>query len=168
LAKKRKQAYRGPHLHNFANPRLKHRGPNGWYLCRVCGTEVKPPKQTFCSKECVARWKWQTRPAIRRRAVYNRDRGICSCCGLDTKTIKVGYARQHWSLPKERKSVWDVDHILPLKLGGSHELENLQTLCYLCHKSKTKEDDMPAITEMKRTRSKRQRLKDLKKMRRPK
>lgn len=154
MGRKRKQSYRGPDLSKFANPELKLRGPDGKYLCRVCGTEVKPPKITFCSPACVALWRWETHPKVRRRAVYMRDKGICSCCGEDTRSISLRYARQHWNLPKDRKSVWDVDHVMPLKLGGTHALDNLQTLCYLCHKQKTRDDDMPAIAAYKRQKIK--------------
>ena len=33
-----------------------------------------------------------------------------------------------------------VDHILPTYMGGSNELDNLQTLCRSCHREKTSED----------------------------
>jgi 5-methylcytosine-specific restriction protein A len=170
LAKKRKknkkQLHRGPNLKKFANPDLTKKGPNGRNLCRVCGTEVTPPKRTFCKSECVAEWKWETTPKIRRKAVYARDRGVCAGCGLDTKTITVGYARHHWGLPKSRKSVWDVDHIVPLKLEGTHDLDNLQTLCYLCHKHKTTKEDVPDIAKSKREKRNYRKNRDRRKMRR--
>ena len=36
-----------------------------------------------------------------------------------------------------RRSLWEVDHIVPLVDGGSHDLDNLQTLCSPCHRAKT-------------------------------
>ena len=36
-----------------------------------------------------------------------------------------------------RRSLWEVDHIVPLVDGGSHEMANLQSLCTPCHKRKT-------------------------------
>ena len=36
--------------------------------------------------------------------------------------------------------VEEVDHIIPLREGGRHELENLQSLCIPCHRIKTAED----------------------------
>ncbi|MAJ59069.1 MAG: hypothetical protein CBC48_03205 [bacterium TMED88] len=36
-----------------------------------------------------------------------------------------------------RRSLWEVDHIVPLVDGGSHEMSNLQSLCTPCHKRKT-------------------------------
>jgi len=35
---------------------------------------------------------------------------------------------------------WEVDHIVPLALGGSDAMSNLQALCPRCHKAKTRED----------------------------
>lgn len=31
----------------------------------------------------------------------------------------------------------EVDHIIPLRLGGTHDLTNLQPLCASCHRRKT-------------------------------
>ncbi len=57
-----------------------------------------------------------------RKEVFNRDEGFCRNCGVyDHK--------------------WEADHILPVhKGGGGCTLENFQTLCYDCHKEKTKKD----------------------------
>ncbi len=38
---------------------------------------------------------------------------------------------------KPRQSFWELDHIVPLIDGGSHDDENLQTLCTPCHAAKT-------------------------------
>lgn len=34
----------------------------------------------------------------------------------------------------------EFDHIIPLELGGSNKLENVQALCVPCHRDKTRED----------------------------
>jgi hypothetical protein len=39
-----------------------------------------------------------------------------------------------------RRSLWELDHIVPLVDGGSHEPSNLQTLCTPCHKKKTAQE----------------------------
>lgn len=41
-------------------------------------------------------------------------------------------------------SCWQADHILEVVHGGKHEMENLQTLCNLCHKKKTAKMERPA------------------------
>lgn len=37
----------------------------------------------------------------------------------------------------------EVDHIVPLARGGTHDRENLQALCKPCHSSKTAREDRP-------------------------
>jgi 5-methylcytosine-specific restriction endonuclease McrA len=34
-------------------------------------------------------------------------------------------------------STWQVDHVIPLHLGGTNEWQNLQILCPLCHANKS-------------------------------
>ena len=71
------------------------------------------------------------------------DRGICAECGLDTYALRRrhrgrGSTRKLRELGfKPRKSLWELDHIVPLIDGGGHEPSNLQTLCTPCHKRKT-------------------------------
>lgn len=31
---------------------------------------------------------------------------------------------------------WEIDHVVPLRLGGSHDLENLAVACVPCNRSK--------------------------------
>ncbi len=35
---------------------------------------------------------------------------------------------------------YEVDHMIPLRLGGQNAKENLQCLCFECHSTKTKQD----------------------------
>lgn len=51
-----------------------------------------------------------------KRAVKQRDGGVCLCCGSTSRL--------------------QVDHIQPRYLGGSHAPENLQTLCGVCNRLK--------------------------------
>ena len=39
-----------------------------------------------------------------------------------------------------RRSLWELDHIVPLVDGGTHDPSNLQTLCTPCHKKKTAQE----------------------------
>ena len=48
---------------------------------------------------------------------------------------------------------WDIDHIIPLALGGTNEPENLQILCKPCHQSKTAKNDIPRIAKTKRLKA---------------
>ena len=57
--------------------------------CRWCGTlNIPKPRRTFCSKECVHQYRLRTSGSYIREQVYARDKGICSLCGIDTKTVK--------------------------------------------------------------------------------
>lgn len=130
-----------------ANPeqfQLK-KGPNGRNLCRFCGTEVEPPRRTFCSGEitrysrrkidgvwkkviyrqgsgCVHEWCIRSRPRYARQAVFDRDQGICAVCGVQG------------SLHGD----WQADHIIPVSQGGGLcGLEGLRTLCTACHRIET-------------------------------
>jgi hypothetical protein len=39
-----------------------------------------------------------------------------------------------------RRSLWDADHILPVAEGGGEcDLDNLRTLCLMCHREATAE-----------------------------
>ena len=40
-----------------------------------------------------------------------------------------------------RRIATEVDHILPLKQGGTNRWDNLQPLCHSCHVKKTKEEN---------------------------
>ena len=48
---------------------------------------------------------------------------------------------------------WDIDHIIPLGLGGTNEAKNLQILCKPCHQSKTSQSDIPRIAKTKRLKA---------------
>ena len=49
---------------------------------------------------------------------------------------------------------WDLDHIIPIALGGADETQNLQVLCIPCHKDKTNKRDIPAIAKSVRLEAK--------------
>jgi 5-methylcytosine-specific restriction endonuclease McrA len=61
-----------------------------------------------CRPRNGSTWAWR---ALRLRAL-DRDRGLCVVCG-DVAT--------------------EVDHIVPVELGGGDGLDNLRSLCSDCH-----------------------------------
>jgi 5-methylcytosine-specific restriction endonuclease McrA len=63
-------------------------------------------------------------PASVRVYVLERDRHQCQSCG---KT--------------EQETELTVDHIIPLAMGGSNDISNLQTLCRQCNQRKSADLD---------------------------
>lgn len=131
------------------------KGPNGRNLCRWCNLEVPKGRLTFCSDWCVEEWRLRSDPGYLREKVFERDRGICALCGVDTvqaeqhlKRLR-GAARLKahldWGIrgpsgKPGRKSLWDADHIMPVVEGGGEcDLENIRTLCLKCHRAATAE-----------------------------
>ncbi len=80
-----------------------------------------------------------------------RDKGVCSCCGVDTwlelrrlrrsRGVRRTELMQYWGLrTRMRKSLWDADHILPVvEGGGACDLDNIRTLCLRCHRTVTQQ-----------------------------
>jgi len=116
------------------NPEKLPKGPNGRALCRYCGTEVTPPRLTFCSGQrasfyrgrmkdpgfgCVHEHCVRSNPGYARDCVKARDAGKCAICGNVTV-------------------YWEADHVIPvIEGGGSCGLEGFRTLCRPCHKIET-------------------------------
>ena len=135
-------------LHRRADPR---RGPNGLPLCRWCDLEILAKRRrTFCSDFCVHQWRLRSDPGYLRDQVFARDRGRCALCQADTLAIFAalkrarGIAREEglriygMRSIKSRRSLWDADHIVPVAEGGGQcDLDNLRTLCLLCHREQT-------------------------------
>ena len=127
------------------------RGPNGRGLCRWCSLEVPRGRFTFCSEYCVHEWKLRTQPAYVRERIFERDRGVCAGCGVDSIAAarKLRSSRgtrrndllNHWGIKTcARKTLWDADHILPVAEGGGEcDLDNIRTLRLRCHRIATME-----------------------------
>jgi 5-methylcytosine-specific restriction protein A len=138
------------------------KGPNGRPLCRNCGTEIpQGRRRTFCSDACVDDWSVRNSPTMMRRRVFQRDKGVCALCGIDTavlgKVLQAEWRRVKLALtPRQRQeraefrrryrwffrrsSYWDADHIVPVCEGGGEcTLENIRTLCVPCHQRVTKD-----------------------------
>jgi len=110
-------------------------------LCRLCGLLFSPlygftGKAHYCS-ECrklvpggVAsirrrkRIKAASIEVVVRSVVFERDKWRCALCAI--KTIKAPY--------KDNSA--ELDHIIPLALGGEHSYANTQCACRKCNGSK--------------------------------
>jgi 5-methylcytosine-specific restriction enzyme A len=96
----------------FVDPRSLPRGPSGRALCRRCGTEVPPRRRTFCSAACVHEWRLRSDPGYARRAVEQRDAGVCAACGVDTRALERDVRRALAVLTKDAewtrtRRVWE-------------------------------------------------------------
>lgn len=135
----------------FADRESLPKGPNGRALCRWCELEVPPRRLTFCSDWCVNEWKLRTQPGYLREQVLERDHGVCADCGIDCeaelrklKRVRTERRTEAWAAwglkPRQRRSLWDADHIVPVVEGGGEcDLTNIRTLCLPCHRRVTTE-----------------------------
>ncbi|GAB2867423.1 hypothetical protein GCM10027074_38700 [Streptomyces deserti] len=64
-------------------------------------------------------------PEWARRAVYFRDRGMCTQCKRDISGLLNPFAKENY------------DHIMPLSKGGLNDVTNLQLLCRPCNREKS-------------------------------
>jgi len=132
----------------------------GKRTCRWCRGTLSGRRTSFCSDACVHQWKLRTQPGYLRDLVFERDKGVCALCGLDTEAEIVeavracGFRhRSFWGRAEvqlylkrrgvvthpHRLSLWDADHITPVSEGGGEcDLDNLRTLCLMCHGAVTR------------------------------
>ena len=93
-------------------------------LCRNCDNLVLQGRRHYCSTECMDEFNRNNTWHFVRKDVLRRDRYRCSICER-----------------RFRKRELDVDHIIPVKMGGDlFDKKNLRTLCKECHKAKSKLD----------------------------
>jgi len=108
--------------------------------CQWCNKELTGKARFYCQATKLDRWDngasqcaidflnwWCSRPAYV-RATFIRDSFTCQKCGLHPLRED-----KPW-LPDIRKL--EADHIIPLARGGETRIENLQTLCKECNRSK--------------------------------
>jgi len=53
--------------------------------CRWCAGPVQRPRRSWCSDACVEAYKIRADGGYARMKVFERDRGICAVCGIDTE-----------------------------------------------------------------------------------
>lgn len=98
--------------------------PDGSKLCRNCDNPVSKERRHYCSSVCMKEFYRKNSWHMVRMDVLKRDGYRCSIC-----------------LIRKIKSELDVDHIIPVRMGGKFfEKENLRTLCRECHKAKSRLD----------------------------
>lgn len=94
-------------------------------MMTIGDTDYSPEYDDYPSDEYPPDWQ------ARRQKVLKRDGFTCQACGI--RSTRVDDVR------------FDIDHIVPKSDGGSHSVNNLQTLCPSCHANKH-----PQNTELER------------------
>ena len=112
--------------------------------CAECGKSFVPmygdKLRKFCSGKCMKKHTGRMSKATRRArkragivdsidpiAVFQRDGWRCQLCGLKTPRARRGTI--HPDAP-------ELDHIVPLALGGDHVWHNVQCACRKCNSEK--------------------------------
>ena len=114
---------------------------NGQKRCVNCDQVLPKRRIKYCSIECanvfLAKHNW----GVMRSRVLKKQNMTCQKCGATPPRNQQGYLE--WTKDHSRFDYFDyvVDHIIPIALGGEEFNEsNLQTLCGICNREKTKVD----------------------------
>jgi len=112
--------------HDFSGIPPKH--------CRACAKPVAGRRRFWCSNRCeMSFWARYETVHFTKRHVFTRDGSKCRNCGKKAQKPIVPSGPNY---PNPR--ALELDHIIPLHQGGTHDPNNLQMLCKKCHKDKNK------------------------------
>src|SRR5580704_19480626 len=87
-------------------PSEVERSAAGRPLCRWCGSEVPKRRRTFCSDGCVHDWKLRTNPGYLREKVFERDKGVCAACGIDTEALRKNKRKLDYAARRQFEKEW--------------------------------------------------------------
>lgn len=121
---------------------MQQKRADGTLGCRGCGGKIPKGRLSWCSNACAERFT----PRSVLFAVFQRDKGVCCVCGLDSRKARQDWLNERGSAIASRTfEEWrlrkpphvELDHIIPFSEGGLTVLENLRSLCSVCHKTRT-------------------------------
>uniref|UniRef100_A0A3Q1GY01 Uncharacterized protein n=1 Tax=Anabas testudineus TaxID=64144 RepID=A0A3Q1GY01_ANATE len=128
---------------------------------QACSNTGEAWSTRFCSHRCQEEFQLRSNQPYMRSRVLEVEKGICQHCGLHAHDL---FLKVRDAPPSNRKEMlentwlaqlslkqlnemirapvegdfWQVDHIRPVYSGGGQcSLDNLQTLCTVCHKART-------------------------------
>ncbi|XP_022062127.2 DNA annealing helicase and endonuclease ZRANB3 [Acanthochromis polyacanthus] len=128
---------------------------------QACTTAGGAWDTRFCSHRCQEEFQLRSSQTYMRSRVLEAEQGVCQHCGLQAHDL---FLKVRGAPPSQRKEMlentwlaqlslkelnemirapvegdfWQVDHIRPVYSGGGQcSLDNLQTLCTVCHKART-------------------------------
>ncbi|CAJ1087045.1 DNA annealing helicase and endonuclease ZRANB3 [Xyrichtys novacula] len=128
---------------------------------KACSTTGGAWDTRFCSHRCQDEFQLRTNNTYLRSKVLEAEKGICQHCGLHAHDLFLKVRGAPLSQRKEmlentwlaqlslkqlnemirapvEGDFWQADHIRPVYGGGGQcSLDNLQTLCTVCHKNRT-------------------------------
>jgi len=120
-------------LRKYGEPR------RGNAICRLCGKTPDGRNRTWHT-DCWKAFEPQTSRywSTLRQQIFIRDNAVCKKCliSVDEKSWKKNDLRE-WKRDNRLKSLFEVDHIVPICENGSHAESNLELLCGVCHRRKT-------------------------------
>uniref|UniRef100_A0A1A7WV27 Zinc finger, RAN-binding domain containing 3 n=1 Tax=Iconisemion striatum TaxID=60296 RepID=A0A1A7WV27_9TELE len=138
-----------------------HGVPLCLFCQEACPTSGGAWDTRFCSQRCQEEFQLRSSQTYMRSRVLEAEQGVCQHCGLNAHEL---FLKVRDAPPSQRKEMlentwlaqlslkqlnemirapvegdfWQVDHIRPVyKGGGQCSLDNLQTLCTVCHRSRT-------------------------------
>ncbi|MCJ7632846.1 HNH endonuclease [Candidatus Bathyarchaeota archaeon] len=122
------------HYHALSDFKPKH-NEQGQRVCLNCNRVILDKrKRKYCSYECSQDFFAKHYSAGMRTKIFKRDKFTCRKCGREA--IRNGHTEDPYSSYN-----YIVDHIIPIALGGAEfDESNLQLLCGVCNKEKTKID----------------------------
>lgn len=72
--------------------------PDGRWPCQHCGQPCLGRRTSYCQDSCAEEYSIRNFPAYARGRVFERDRGICALCGLDTEKLAASWHKREFEI----------------------------------------------------------------------